>query len=237
MYLEERHFKPILHLHDRFQFRTLRESIARGAETLAHEYMTAPALTLRPRAIGEEFLERTFRFGTTNGGRISALADLFRPWTGWWEGRWSSGTTCHSVWDATATKDGRQIQLVSETTGPEHAHAQSWARFRSTTHNQTRTDLPFVDLALHAWDAQRGVTAWISRANMEMPHVGYMLDPNMVIWVAQIGADSARYVMYVERCAGPTYSMHGMEFSYNGRKFLRCGGDFQATYTASAPTW
>jgi hypothetical protein len=130
--------------------------------------------------------------------RLAALGhvDVFDPWDGWWAGEFSSKQGSSSkkyfnlhVWDQSIDVNEfgyiQRIQAVTQIS----ASGSSGIWFASALHMEQHPD--FVDRydhAINAWSADDGITGFVKknlgRDEKWLPHVGFLLDNNTLLWFA-----------------------------------------------------
>ena len=150
-------------------------------------------------------------------------ANAFDPWDGRWTGNWNGeggSWMQYHLWDATQAVDGQQIQPVTQSTTAEVNRSNLDAAYApAASGNAAR-----VDLAINVWRAGDGITGWASKRQglppLEMPHLGYLLNRNTLIWIAQIAFTGPFYMFF--EWVDPTdnrYGVHGRTFRINGTRF------------------
>lgn len=156
----------------------------------------------------------------------------FDPWDGRWKGKWHGGGQSwgqRHVWDVTQPYNGtiggspaaQFIQPVTQrTTTPGLGEYVGGGDLDAAWQNAT------VNLAINVYDAQRGVTGWVSRREgsdgpKEVPHIGLLLNPHTLIWIAQfrpptnvIMSLDEDFLMFFEWVlpAQNIYGIHGRRF-------------------------
>lgn len=157
-------------------------------------------------------------------------ANVFDPWDGWWAGKFSNNESSWfnlHVWDPTFQQGDQYIQLVTQLV----AKPGKW--FASPTNLKTKEEeeLKAIDYALNIWSKTDEITGWVRKPLMEIPHVGFRLDKETLLWVAVFeeklpknekksyftglfveraysdGNDAQRYVI----CGGNTYTHYTNE--------------------------
>ncbi len=161
----------------------------------------------------------------------------FDPWNGRWKGKWNSATQSwgqRHIWDVTQPYSGviggaavaQHIQPVTQrTTQPNLAEFVEGPELTQAWAGGT------VNLAINVYDDARGVTGWVSRreggTHYEVPHIGLLLNPHTLIWIAQFRPTNnvqmslaEDFLMFFEWVlpAQNIYGIHGQRFRIdNGR--------------------
>jgi hypothetical protein len=226
-YLDRNDFRQVIGRHAAWtQARLWRDMFARIADDLARFYVAQrfPGA----RALGanaERTLREMFASGPRNGGLPRASADPFRPWTGWWTGRWSDQSAQYHVWDETSSDCGGQIQLVSQSQH-DFAHRDNWSRFASRDHHGS-AGTAWVDLGLNAYDRTRGITGWVTKRDIDLPHIGYLQSERTLYWITWMNGS---YFLFEETATDAAYSIFGQSFRYDAGGFRAEGGVHNGTY-------
>ena len=232
MYLIQQHFQGVIDRHDAFgDFATWRQIFSRISGQMADFYKRDGRFTYAARFTHAE-IERAFREGPINKGLVSGtstLQDVFGPWDGWWSGTWSDGSPQRHIWDASYSTSGRTLQLVSQTR-QTFAHVQSWSQFRSRDH---AGGTEWVDLALNAYDSTRGVTGWVTKETVDLPHIGYRLSGNTLLWITWMGGS---YFLFDEHATANSYRIDGRPFRYDHTGFFPSNIAHHGTYARHAIT-
>lgn len=202
MYLYVQDFQQVLASHDGYAFGPWRDRFAQHADALARSFLNYPG-TAAFTVAGVSAVLR-------NRGRISGNAQrLFQPWNGWWRGRWSNGVIYHHIWDDSFFHARQWVQLVSQS-------PRDFARGTNLTTMRQRGE---ADLAINVYGDQKGITGWVSKQGLEMPHVGYQLGAQKLLWIAkenprgQRESEAGPYFMFFEWTDGSQYGIHGRTFT------------------------
>ena len=91
-----------------------------------------------------------------------------------------------------------------------------------------------MDLAINVCSAEKGITGWVSKADGEMPHVGYALNGVTLIWIAQHRSQFLMFFEWVDPSAG-AYGIHGRPFDLEGGRFAGSTTQHFGTYRRTAP--
>jgi hypothetical protein len=129
--------------------------------------------------------------GDPKGGE-GAGRRVFDPWTGRWQGKWTSGPNRPAsdtepanpspqshVWDGTRQVDGATVQPVSQS-------ERGWV---DSSNVDSETDAGHTDLGINVYDDGAGLGGWVSKRqhgqSFELPHIGFRVAPGVLIWITQ----------------------------------------------------
>jgi len=126
-------------------------------------------------------LEHVFRhrLGGPGAGR-----NVFDPWTGRWQGKWTSHRNTppadqFHIWDKTVQSGDVWVQPVS----------QSGDGFVDDDNIDQSTQQGGADLAINTFDEDCGIAGWVAKRqggqNDEYPHIGFRVAPGVLIWINQ----------------------------------------------------
>lgn len=140
---------------------------------------------------------------------------VFDPWDGWWTGKWSNNADQYHIWDRTAfdTSSQQWVQPVTQST-----NGFAWKRSGDETGNGIK--VADADIAINVWSSKNGITGWVSKqGGTELPHVGYSVNTNTLIWLTKYGND---YFLFLERVVegGKKYSIYGRPFTVDKQKLV-----------------
>jgi hypothetical protein len=161
---------------------------------------------------------------------------VFDPWTSWWDGTWhglwngrESNSDQYHIWDETGAVGGQSIQPVT----------QSVHRFVSQANLTAGVAANQVDLGINVWSSGAGITGWVSKRQfgaVELPHVGYSLDPQTLIWITQPDFAGVYYMFFewVYASRG-LYGIHGRTFEITRSRVIDRGMAGWAEYHRATP--
>ena len=206
-------FREVITRHDGFDFAAWRADFARQASALASFFKTFPGTGGFQETAVRDAIAASLPF------RGDPL-EVFRPWTDWWRGQWSNGTTYYHIWDETVLHGGQAVQPVTQS-------AHGFAHSRKLDRMQRRGRR--VDLAINVCSAAKGITGWVSKADGEMPHVGFSLNSVTLVWIARHRGQFLMFFEWVDPGAG-TYGIHGRPFDLAGGRFSGSATQHFGTY-------
>ena len=240
-------FRPVIEIHDnrigdlRWMQGLFREAeVARALSDYLHEdyprHADWQSYWNRNRGLAESAF-RNPRRGVTR--------HAFDPWTGWWTGMWhqADGSTAPQkhVWDETqpsaaGNQGTRHIQPVT----------QSVSAFFHSGNAADGWGAGDVDLGINVVSEDLGITGWVSKRQggnrVELPHVGYLLNPHTLIWITSdrdVRESATRFMMFFEWIAADrqSYGIHGRFFALSGGRISRAerGLAGWSRYSATRP--
>lgn len=152
----------------------------------------APAAADLPHACNfdQSHIERVFRHPRGGAG---AGPNVFDPWNGRWQGKWTSSrdnrpanhadgpnpSEQHHIWDRKRRVGDVWVQPVTQSTESMVDGANIDEKVRQGK----------ADLAINTYDTDCGIAGWVSKRqdgqNFELPHIGFRLSSGVLIWINQ----------------------------------------------------
>lgn len=210
-------FRAVIERHDGFNFAAWRADFVRQAAALAAFFKTFPGTA--------RFQEAAVQNAIAAGALFRGdPLQVFGPWTDWWEGQWSNGTTYYHIWDQTVQQGAQAVQPVTQSPHG-FAHNGKLAAMRRAGRS--------VDLAINVCSAEKGITGWVSKGDGEMPHVGYLLNSVTLLWIAQHRGQFLMFFEWVDPEAG-AYGIHGRPFNIGNGRFEGLANQHFGTYRRAA---
>lgn len=215
-------FREIIQRHDASnQIKLLRKMVNQNKDALA-DYLLVGSTSSSIQSLNE-----AMAFGAYPGSSgiskrefidsITAVKNerVFDPWNGWWTGKWSNNANQFHIWDRTVFDSPSQqwVQPVTQSTS-------GFAWKRTDTDQGDGIQVSEADVAINVWSSKNGITGWVSKKDgNELPHVGYSVNQNTLIWFTIYGND---YFMFLEKVieGGKKYSMYGRPFTVLGSKLV-----------------
>jgi hypothetical protein len=188
----------------------------------------APAAASLPRPCNFEEAHLARVLGHPRGGD-GAGPHVFDPWTGRWQGRWTSGPSHpatgtqsanpspqHHIWGTPRPVGGATVQPVS----------QSESGFVDGDNIDGETGAGRADLAINVYDDAVGIGGWVSKRqggqDFELPSIGFRVAPGVLIWICQEDDSDCHaledtYFLYFEWVdENGVYGILGMRLAVDG---------------------
>ncbi|MEZ6059277.1 MAG: hypothetical protein R3C19_02835 [Planctomycetaceae bacterium] len=218
-------FHQIIALHNQQSgiLQTMRQNAASHAEALADFFLVGASKTSTRITTEASFPAYPGSGHFTRQAFITALGQMgrgggssvFDPWEGWWRGKWAGKTEYSHIWDATVPVESQHIQPVTQIRGAEFA----WKRAASDSGRGALVSQ--ADIAINVWSSSVGVTGWVTKKagdgkSHQMPHIGFPLNRNTLIWIARDGQNAAKHFMFFEWVdpSKKIYGIHGRPFEF-----------------------
>ena len=173
------YFGPIMDLHDKYDWVSLRKFFADNVDFLTAFVLAFPKAKVPPN-FNSKKNETTIRNALTYTGKPTRLmynSNAFDPWANWWCGKWSDGVTQYHIWDKTIYYRGYYLQLVTQST---YGFAHDLELERMVQYKD-------VNMAINVSSQKWGITGWVTKfedgKQIQMPHMGYLLDEKTLIWI------------------------------------------------------
>jgi hypothetical protein len=192
-----------------------------------------------PNAPAPESLPRPCNYEQAHLGRVlghprggdGAGRQVFDPWTGRWQGKWTSGpnrpasdpaganpSPQRHVWDEARPSGDAAVQPVS----------QSGSRTVDGRNIDAETAAGRADLGINVYDDPVGIGGWVSKRqggqNVELPHIGFRVAPGVLIWITQrhdancrsLDGDDCFFVYFEWVDENGNYGILGKRFKIDG---------------------
>ena len=135
-------------------------------------------------------LERVFRHPLGGPG---ANAHVFDPWTGRWQGKWTSSSGNRPPGDPAGPNPSDQFHIWDETVQAGDVWVQPVTQSDDELVDNDNIDQQVqqngADLAINTFDNDCGIAGWVSKrqggAGDEYPHLGFRVAPGVLIWINQ----------------------------------------------------
>lgn len=169
-------FSDVMHRHQHALplFQQWRQLITQHADSLAVLFATLPDMPPTDEAELQALLR-------SSSGALGSLEPhtLFEPWTNHWNGFWNNGEPQYHIWDQTRQWQNLWVQPVT----------QSIHRFANRATLPSMMQAQQVDVGINVFSEAGGITGWVSKQQhrlLEIPCIGYRLNPTTLIWFAQL---------------------------------------------------
>src|SRR5438093_712155 len=189
--------EKVIDPHDAYPFGKWEQDFMKNAEKLGAFFKASYGGASIPAGVTADTVVAALKGGLRGGANAKANPPtVFDPWNGWWCGEWSNKVTYYHIWDATVPYGKEYIQPVTQSA-------------RAFVHKGNLKDQgKDLDLAINV-AGPKGITGWVSKADGDHPHVGYLLMKNVLLWITQY---DGQFFMFLEWVEGSTYKIQGRVF-------------------------